>query len=181
MERRLLQSKFGKCSTKSRRLTTSSDNWKCGLTMQRREERSIFLPMHPEKTLGGETIAWVRIPTMRCPDCDGCGAFVEGRVGHLATSIGESYWDARRKTKAAGWLTTERAYRRDIHYCNECADKPQKPIKNPARPKKCQECRDVTRAEKTDTRPRMNMGWCRCAVCGWRRKLWKYKSETLDS
>jgi len=112
--------------------------------------------------------------------CDGCGAFVEGKAGQLATSIGGSYWDAKKKAKAAGWLTTERPYRRDVHYCNDCADKPQKPIRNPERPKKCQECREVSRTDKTDTRQRICMGWHRCRNCGWKRTTWKYKSE-LDS
>lgn len=108
--------------------------------------------------------------------CDGCGVFVSGKEAYLATSIGESYWDALKKTKAAGWIRADRAYRRDAHYCRDCADKPQKPIKNQERAKKCKECREATKSEKNDTRARVNMGWSRCAVCGWKRKSWKYGS-----
>jgi len=104
---------------------------------------------------------------------------VDGRPCELATTISESYWDARNKAKADGWVISERAYRRDAHYCNECADKPQQPLKSKDRPKKCQECRDLTKANKIDPRPKMRMGYCRCSVCGWRRIIWKYKSEPM--
>lgn len=107
--------------------------------------------------------------------CDGCGTSIEGKPSHLATRAAWSYWDAIRKAKADGWLTVERPYRRDIHYCRTCADTPQQPIKPPERKKKCQACRELTRQEKLVTAGRVNMGWCRCKDCGWRRTIWKLK------
>lgn len=107
--------------------------------------------------------------------CDGCGTFIEGKLAHLATETWRSKSDAINKAKAEGWLTVERAYRRDVHYCRQCADTPQKPILSPARKKKCQPCRDKTKADNTDTRYKVNMGYSRCDVCGWKRIHWKYK------
>lgn len=107
--------------------------------------------------------------------CDGCGAFVEGKSVHLATSVAASYWDALDKAKAAGWLRADRAYRRDVHYCKECADKPQKPVKTAERKKKCQKCREISQAEKSRTGYWVNMGWARCEFCGWKRTIWQHK------
>ena len=108
--------------------------------------------------------------------CDGCGATVEGKPVALSTRASASYWDAQKKAKASGWLVQERSYRRNAHYCQGCADKPQQPVKSATRPKKCQECRDIAKADKADKHPRrICMGYHRCAACGWKRKTWEYQ------
>lgn len=108
--------------------------------------------------------------------CDGCGAAVEGEPIALSTRSSASYHDAQKKARAAGWLIQERSYRRNAHYCHDCADKPQQPIKSEPRPRKCQECKDITRANNADKHPRrINMGYRRCQTCGWKRTIWEYK------
>lgn len=108
--------------------------------------------------------------------CDGCGTAMEGKPEPLSTRASGSYWDAKKRAMEDGWIVQTRSYRRDAHYCRDCADKPQNPIQSPPRPKKCQECRDIAKADKADKHPRrVNMGYYRCKTCRWKRTIWEYK------
>lgn len=108
--------------------------------------------------------------------CDNCRAEIIGKTGNRSTHSTESYGDAKRTAEKTGWITVSRGrYRKPAHYCKACADKPASAPNEPPRQKKCQECRDIAKANKADKHPRrMNMGYRRCESCGWKRTIWEY-------
>lgn len=57
--------------------------------------------------------------------CDGCGQFIEGKIGLRTTCAWESHVDAWRKAQALKWLRLEHGrYYKPRHFCPECQDKP---------------------------------------------------------